>query len=74
MPIPRGPAGSPFRLMQFRDWLARFRNERSKRMIERPDGGGGDVDANLAVFDGVGDGRRDTSAWLRQPDQGRRRD
>jgi DNA sulfur modification protein DndC len=25
-------------LMEFRDWLARFRNERSKRMIERRDG------------------------------------
>lgn len=25
-------------LMDFRDWLAKFRNERSKRMIERRDG------------------------------------
>jgi DNA sulfur modification protein DndC len=25
-------------LMEFRDWLAKFRNERSKRMIERRDG------------------------------------
>jgi DNA sulfur modification protein DndC len=25
-------------LMDFRDWLAKFRNERSKRMVERRDG------------------------------------
>jgi DNA sulfur modification protein DndC len=25
-------------LMEFRDWLAKFRNERAKRMIERRDG------------------------------------
>jgi DNA sulfur modification protein DndC len=25
-------------LMEFRDWLAEFRNERSKRMVERRDG------------------------------------
>lgn len=25
-------------LMEFRDWLAKFRNERSKRMVERRDG------------------------------------